>query len=633
MEVGKNGINTLPQPKNPYIEVLEFLKSWPEKRLSLEDLRARNVGPVVRSLIKSWILNYKIKDQKLLEIPKEEVDKYQIDVELLIKTAEEEILKWNLEHSNNLYIRYKVILDHGYKPGPLKTKADWSDFSNANRIYTLAYYVMEALKRDVDFVPLASIDKPITFYYLAKKELLFNQEAYEQFTRELGIKEDDPLEGQNLAILILKRYGYSEDSIKGFYEQIVRDLIKPTKMRLPLCIENLAFKPMFYDLERRVINEDALRILASWIKYYSKGFSNGRMLEEDDNRIALFRFLVTRVYDIEDSWEVMEKFRKFYQEVKSFRCSTVEEFQEKTRVVICNYKCPFKAPLSKLEEALAKVEKVELYGSDYISIEYPKKKFMEEFGSLNLNSRFVQKFTSFLGEIYGDPFLDSKEALGILRGLLERARYVSNYLSPLVAVEEWFKEELERLLEDGALPWGLKAKDRPFLSTDGRILYVHRDLIQMDLVSSGPEGYTTQKLIRDLRKLPNSPIIGISDKIGVKKDSYSDEETRARFWMISTKWLEAQGIEVKVQVPTLEFEEAEPVPQEDPGEYGKDLSSMEKMILEMSKEPIDLNGLVEEVSRIFKVDEEKVIGVVSSLMAKDLLKMEEGAKIRRALNG
>ncbi len=627
MENGNTSINVLPQPKNPYVEVLEFLRFWPEKTLSLEELSRAEVEPVIRMIIRSWVLDYKIKDQKLLDVPPEQLDKVSLDVELLIKTAEEEALKWDVEHSNNLYVRYKLLLDHGYKPGPLKTKADWSEFSDVNRVYTLAYYVMEALKRDSDFVTLSLIKKPITFYYMSKK-LEFNQRAYEQFIKELGLPEDEAIVGENLALLILKRYGYSEDSIKGFYEQIVRDLIKPTKMRLPACIEAITFKPLFHE------NEKALKILASWIKYYSRGFINERILKDEDNRVALFSYMVTRLYSevIQEPWEIIEKFKEYYKDAKPFKCSLVEAFQESTRLAICNYNCPFKAPVSRLEEVLASVENVELYGSDYISIEHPKKKFMENLGSLSPSSKLIQKFTGFLGEIYGDPFMDPKEALEIFLTLLERGRYVSNYLSPLVAVEEWFKEEMERLLEDGALPWELRAKDRPFLSKDGRVLYIHKDLIQMDLLSSGPEGYTTQKLIRDLRKLPNSPIIGISDKIEVKKDSYSDEKTKARFWMINVKWLNDQGIEVKIQVPTLEFEEVEPVVQEDSGDESKALSPIEKMILEMSKEPIDLDELAQRISEIFKVDEEKVIGVVSSLMAKDLLKMEEGAKIRRVLN-
>lgn len=624
--------------KNPYLDVLEFLKSWPERTLSIEELRAKGVSPIIRSIIKTLIYDYKVKDEKLLEVPKEELDKYQVDLDLLIKALEEEAKKWDLEHSNSLYNRYKILLEHGYTPRPLKIKAKWKDFSEGNKIYTLAYYVMEALKRDKDFVTLASIDKPITFYYVDKKPLVFNQEAYGEFVKELGLDEDEPITGSNLAILILQRYGYDESDIRAFYLEIVRTFIKPTKMRLPPCIEALAFKPMFYDLEKKAINEDALRILASWFKYYSRGFSNGRMLEEEDNRIALFSYLVTRVYEEEilEPWKVIEKFKEFYQEAKPFKCGMVEEFQDKTKYAICNFKCPFQAPISKVEEALAKVEKVELYGSDYIQIEHSKKKFLEEFGSLKPTSKLVQKFSGFLGEIYGDPFIDNIEALEVLKALLERARYVSNYLSPLVAVEEWFKEELEKFLEEGALPWEHRAKDRPFLSKDGKVLYIHPDLIRQDLEVSGPEGYTTQKLIKDLKKLPNSPILGISTPIKVKKDSYTEEETNARFWMISVRWLKEQGIEVKVQVPTLEVMEVpgQELAQEDPekGEEEKP-TPIENMILEMTKEPIDIDELAERVSKAFKVEEEEVIAVVTSLMSKNLVRMEEGAKIRRVLNG
>jgi len=153
-------------------------------------------------------------------------------------------------------------------------------------------------------------------------------------------------------------------------------------------------------------------------------------------------------------------------------------------------------------------------------------------------------------------------------------------------------------------------------------------------MAGGLEGYTTNKLIRDLKKLPNSPIIGISNMIDVRKDSYSDERIKARFWMVSVRWLEDQGIEVKVYVPTLEFEETptQPIAQEDPRKEEEKLTSMEKMILEMAREPIDFDELTGEISRIFKVDEDKVRSVIVSLMSKELLKMEEGAKIRRALN-
>lgn len=638
MEVGNDNINTLSsttKPRNQYKEVLEFLKSWSGETLSLEELRAKGVDSVIRFTIKSWLMNYQLPDDKLLEVPEEELEKYPIKVELLIKKAEEEALKRDLENSNNLYVRYK-LLQHGYKPGPLASKADWKDFSMQNRIYTLSYYVMEALKRDAEFITLSSIPKPITFYYRDHRKLNPNEKAYRQFVSELGLEEDEPIEGFTLATLILAKYGYLEESLRGFYEEIVRQLIKPSSMRLPPCIEAIAFKPLFYDLERKKINDEALKVLASWIKYYSKGFTNGRMLREGDSRIALFSYLVRRVYkEIEESWEVIERFKKFYENAKPFKCSMVEELEKKERLKLCNLKCPFSAPLDRIEEALAKIEEVNLYGADYIQIVPPKESgvspFLEPYGSITPNSKLVQRFAGFLGLLYGEPFMDTVEAMKILLALKERARYVQNYLSPLVMVEEWFREEMEKLLEDGALPWELRAKDRPFLSKDRKLLYVHRDLIQMDLMAGGLEGYTTQKLIRDLKKLPNPPIKGISNMIDVRRDSYSEEKIKARFWVISVKWLEDQGIKVKVQVPTMDLGEApsQPIAQENPKEKEK-LTPMEKLILEMAEEPIELNELADRVAGIFQIDREKVLEVITELMSRGFLKLEEGLKLRRA---
>ncbi len=662
MQMGNDSINNLPSVgglKNPYREVLEALDLWesknPTKKLTVSELRELDVSPVSLMVIREWISSFKIPDDDLLnfteEDVKEKVEEIPVSVEALRKKAEEESLKWDLEHSNNLYHRYKLLEEKKAEFELLRSKVPWADFGEKRKILVLAHYIMEALKQDTNLVTLASIRKPIHFYYEDKrKRLHFNDLAFNGFVKELGLDPEEPIRGDELAVILVRRFGYTEESLKGFYEEIVRDLIKPSKMRLPPCIEALAFKPLFYDVKRGRIIDEALKVLASWFKYYAKGYTTGRIQGGKDKKVLLFEFLLSKLYgdviDVTVQTEVIRRFKKFYEEAKPFKCGMVHDFENSVKfgegltaggVKICSLKCPFVAPINRIEEALASVEEVNLYGADFIEIKAGDNKFMEPYSpSLNPRSKLVQKFAGFLSVLYADPLIKPEEALEILEALLERARIVQNYLSPLVAVEEWFKEEMERLLEDGALPWELKAKDKPFLSKDGKLLYVHKDLIEADLIGGiGLEGYTTQKLIRDLKKLPNSPIAGISDKITVKKDSYTDETTKARFWMIRVKWLKDHGIEVKVKVPALDLEEPEPKaeekePEEDLKDIGVNLTRLQKLILEVTKEPKDIEELV-DLGKKLRKEEGEVTSAVVSLMQLGLIKMEEGGKLRRAI--
>jgi len=667
MEMGTDGINSLPSNsgvkregnglKNPYREVLEALDLWENKnpkaeKVTVAELRELGVSPIARMAIKEWILSFKVPDEELLNLPEEEVkervNEIPVKVEALRKKAEEEALKWDLEHSNNLYHRYKLIKESG-RFELLRSKVKWVEFGEKRKILVLAHYVMEALKMDTNMVTLANLRKPSQFYYLDKRgKAHFNDLAFSGFVKELGIDPEEPISGEELAIILVRRFGYSEESLKGFYEEIVRDLIKPSRMRLPPCIEALAFRPLFYDTKKGRILDEALKVLASWFKYYARGYTTGRIQGGKDKKVLLFEFLVSKLYgdviDVTEQAEILQRFKKFYEEAKPFKCGMVHQFESSFKIgegilagspKICSLKCPFVAPINRIEEALASVEEVNLYGADFIEVKAGDNKFMEVYSSnLNTRSKLVQKFAGFLSVLYADPLIKPEEALEILEALLERARIVQNYLSPLVAVEEWFREEMERLLEEGALPWELKAKDRPFLSKDGKLLYVHKDLIEADLVGGiGLEGYTTQKLIRDLRKLPNSPVAGISKPTEVKKDSYAEEKTKAKFWLIRVRWLKEHGIEIRVKVPTLEGPgtEEQKNSEDDLKDVGINLTPLEKLILEATREPRDITELI-ELGKGAKKSEEEVTTAVARLMHVGLLEMN-GGKLRRTVGG
>nr|WP_015243602.1 hypothetical protein [Thermococcus sp. EXT9]AFZ84287.1 Replication protein [Thermococcus sp. EXT9] len=637
---------------NPHREILRVLdkieaENPKVERVSLQDLKEAGLGPMERLIVRTLITSFDVDREYLIENftedeIKEKADEVKISIQALRHRIEEENLKWEMEHSNNLYHRYKLLKERKEEFELLRSRVKWADFSEKRKILVLAHYIMEALKQGTNLVTLANLKKPSHFYYqeARSRKVRFNELAFNGFVKELGLDPEEPIRGEELAVILVRRFGYTEESLKGFYEEIVRDLIKPSQMRLPPCIEAIAFKPLFYDAKRGEIIDESLRVLASWFKYYAKGYTTGRMQGGKDKKVLLFEFMVSKLYgdviDVTVQAEIIQRFKKFYEEAKPFKCGMVQAVEEATSFKVCNIKCPFMAPINKTEELLANIEEVNLYGADFIEIKVGDNKFMEPYStSLTPRSKLVQKFAGFLSVLYNDPLISPEEALEILRALLERARIVQNYLSPLVAVEEWFREEMERLLEDGALPWELKAKDKPFLSKDQKILYVHKDLIEADLIGGiGLEGYTTQKLIRDLRKLPNSPIVGISDKITVKKDSYTDERTKARFWIIRVRWLEEHGIEVKVKVPTLEEPKPkvkeEKKPEEDLRGIDANLTPLEKLILEATEEPKDITELIELGEKARK-SEEEVTTAVARLIHLGLLKLGEGGKLQRTV--
>jgi len=661
MEMGRETINNLPSPimstnqgtngcelKNPYREVLEALNLWEARnpktrKVTVAELRELGVSPIARMTIKEWILSFKVPDEELLELSEDEVrekvDEVPVSIEALRKKAEEEALKWDLEHSNNLYHRYKLLKEKRDEFELLRSKVRWADFGEKRKILVLAHYIMEALKQDTNMITLANLRKPSQFYYLDKgKKIRFNELAFNGFIKELGLDPEEPIRGEELAVFLVRRFGYTEESLKGFYEEIVRDLIKPSRMRLPPCIEAIAFRPLFYDTKKGRILDEGLKVLASWFKYYARGYTTGRIQGGKDKKVLLFEFLLSKLYgdviDITEQAEILQRFKRFYEGAKPFKCAMVQEVEKATSFKICSLKCPFVAPINRVEEALASVEEVNLYGADFIEIKVGDNKFMEPYSSsLTPRSKLVQKFAGFLSVLYADPLIKPEEALEILEALLERARIVQNYLSPLVAVEEWFREEMERLLEDGALPWELKAKDRPFLSKDGKLLYVHRDLIVSDLMGAvGLERYTARKLIEDLKRLPNSPIAGISTPIEVKRDSYTDDKTKARFWIIRVTWLEEHGIKVRVKVPILE----EPKTDEQKGseeslkDVGVNLTPLEKLILEATREPKDITELIELGEKARK-SEDEVTTAVARLIHLGLVKMGDGGKLQRTV--
>jgi len=113
-------------------------------------------------------------------------------------------------------------------------------------------------------------------------------------------------------------------------------------------------------------------------------------------------------------------------------------------------------------------------------------------------------------------------------------------------VELDFVEIMKRIIARGLDPWEDRKKNRAFLSKDKRVIFVPRALIE-ELIPEAPHllGYTTQKLLRDLRRLEDSPIVEVLATVYPIKVQDKDRRVSIKPWPIKREWLERRGVKIK----------------------------------------------------------------------------------------
>lgn len=117
----------------------------------------------------------------------------------------------------------------------------------------------------------------------------------------------------------------------------------------------------------------------------------------------------------------------------------------------------------------------------------------------------------------------------------------------LKLVELDFVEIMKKIVARGLDPWENRKKDRAFLSKDKRVVFVPRLLVE-ELIPEAPHllGYTTQKLLRDLRKLEDSPIVEVlGTAYPIKVQDESGRRVSLKPWPIKREWLEKRGVKIK----------------------------------------------------------------------------------------
>jgi len=117
----------------------------------------------------------------------------------------------------------------------------------------------------------------------------------------------------------------------------------------------------------------------------------------------------------------------------------------------------------------------------------------------------------------------------------------------LKLVELDFVEIMRKIVAKGLDPWENRKKTRAFLSKDQRVIFVPRSLVE-ELIPEAPHllGYTTQKLLRDLRKLEDSPIVEVlGTAYPIKVQDENGRKVSLKPWPIKREWLEKRGVKIK----------------------------------------------------------------------------------------
>jgi len=117
----------------------------------------------------------------------------------------------------------------------------------------------------------------------------------------------------------------------------------------------------------------------------------------------------------------------------------------------------------------------------------------------------------------------------------------------LKLVEMDFVEIMRKIIAKGLDPWENRRKTRAFLSKDERVVFVPRSLVE-ELIPEAPHllGYTTQKLLRDLKKLEDSPIVEVLGAVyPIKVLDENGKRVSIKPWPIKREWLEKRGVKIK----------------------------------------------------------------------------------------
>lgn len=426
------------------------------------------------------------------------------------------------------------------------------------------YYIMKGIELDEGRLPFNKIDPPAEFLTFVKKGrkviLEPDYELISKFAMKLGIKPEDLISGWELVEKVKEVFNISDYEVRSIIVEAIKDMTTTPHARLTPCIEAIIDKIADGDTP----TDKELSYLTSWIKYRSQGRVYARLRRSKDKarRIELFKFMVEMLPGFEgDIGKWLTKFLKLYENTEPFKCPAKDPDMR----VLCNPdRCPFKHPLTNVEELLTEIEAVYIYGGNKLAITIDGNQheldYVPPLETKSTNA-MLRKLVVELEKVREAPlFLDSEDLLKVYQDLRRRALWKPPTLSEEEVVEEALVKYLREQLETGVVDFNKIGLVYDFVSYDQKtgIIYVPNKGRIIQIVNNAMERHDLTKfgkieeLTSVLRKLRGFYLGPTKHRHPVYSSNLYGEdgkpkiETTTTIWRFNIKYLEKKiGAKIK----------------------------------------------------------------------------------------
>lgn len=410
-----------------------------------------------------------------------------------------------------------------------------------------------------------------------KYSLNFNVAIIKDFLELLGFDDyERPILAQDLERAIRTKFPQLEEALDELLIEAIKPYLAPGQqkfdpdegvlkvvgeMRIPECIET-----MLYNIDQ--LQEEHIQLLASYIKFYSKGLpivppeDRLRKGEKIDKRLALWEWIVKRLGG-NNLW-LLATFKKYYEKAAPPFICPRKQGKDCLLLDLKGQlpKCPFIAWKDKVERYIAMIDKVEIQAPDAIVVYFGNNKPKVLEGVDVENRKIIEEFRGWLIATFGEEFTKA-QAYQILKGLVDRAHIVESEFSEEADIAELFANWLAEVARKGVYPWEARNAKSLFFDPTKQSIYIPNPLLITFLAITGRQ--TKKGIKRPLKQELKHYLITLDKQLPspIPEGPNSQTMVRPRVMIIKRQYLEKElGIELK------EKELVEEVTEELPPEEG-----------------------------------------------------------------
>lgn len=476
----------------------------------------------------------------------------------------------------------KLELDNEIPEKPLK----WNELSEGVKLVFAKHYLKVAMVYEMNSLSLLSESfphSPLAFFKYKpegsrKYKRFFNAELVKEFLIELGFDDPKrPISAPTLEKAILKKFPQFEETLEDLVFEAIEPYLAPGheyfddtsgelkeigRMRIPECIPAL-----LRNLDK--LNEEHIKLLAQYIKYYSKGLPivppEEKLRKGDwvDKRFALWEWIIRRLRG--DNSSLLTAFKKDYEKAHPpFTCPKKQgrecPFLELNGQ---NPLCPFVSWESEIEKVIAFIDMVEIQAPDAIVIyfgDHPP----EPLGSLDIDQpKIIERFRGWLMATFHQHFTKF-EAWQILHGLYDRGHFKESEFSESIDIAEQFNTWLQEVTKRGIFPWDARNAKALFFDKTKQVIYIPNPLFTSFLGMLGRD--SKKGLSKQLKRALGKYLITLSKQLStpIPESPNSLEMVKPRAIILKREYFE------KVLSIELKEREVDEVTEELPPEEGEE---------------------------------------------------------------